>query len=99
MVREIMLAGMRAAGWSEKNDTPEGRDKTPAPMIHFARLKVEAAMVAPSALGFSFTATADMNTRELANLIFVFSENPVTVAKAALPTRRVVKKRITSLIY
>lgn len=43
---QIMAEGTRAAGWSEKKATPLGKDKTPAPIILFAKLKVEEERVA-----------------------------------------------------
>ena len=43
-----MEAGISAWGLSENKATPEGRESTPAPMMLFARLKVEVAMLAPS---------------------------------------------------
>lgn len=37
-------AGSRAPGWSEKKATPDGSDKTPAPRMDFAKLKVDVAI-------------------------------------------------------
>jgi hypothetical protein len=54
MAVRIMLAGMMAVGEDEKKATPLGSERTPAPMILFARLNVEAAMVAlPPNFGFT----------------------------------------------
>jgi len=50
-----MVAGIRALLSSAKKATPEGRDRTPAPMTLFARLKVDAAIVdVPLETTFSF---------------------------------------------
>jgi hypothetical protein len=61
-------------------------------MILFARLKVEAAMVAPSALGLSLTAADITTARELADLTGLLCENPVVQAAHAII--RVARKRI-----
>ena len=45
-MRVRTAAGIREAGESEKKATPDGSDNTPAPMILFAKLKMEEDVVA-----------------------------------------------------
>ena len=57
-MEQMAIAGSRAMGASEKNATPLGSDKTPAPIILLARLKVEVAMVASPPFGFGTSLVA-----------------------------------------
>jgi len=43
---QMMLDGIKAAFSSEKNATPLGSESTPAPMILFAKLNIDVAIVA-----------------------------------------------------
>ena len=58
---KIAVAGSNANGESEKNATPDGNDKTPAPMMLLARLNVDVVTVAspPLALDTEDCATID----------------------------------------
>ena len=66
MTVQIAIAGTNARGASEKNATPLGSDKTPAPIMLFARLNVEAAILASPPFDFftSFTGAAASRLRK-----------------------------------
>ena len=72
MIVSIIVAGSNANLESEKNAIPEGRARTPAPIILLARLNVEDAMVAspPSFAVFTDGAAAEIISLTSTSLFF-----------------------------